>query len=443
MTKVVITTVPFVDDDTPLAAPAVLKSVLLANGIDCVGLDLNIDIYNKIQHNNKRQKFLDFFYLQKIDEEIIDDIIAMLDFYSTEILSHSPDIIALSLFCFQSQTFAAWLCAVLRQTAPGVKIIIGGPGLETLENTVFKYPDRLKKLGLIDAYITGDGELSLVEYIKGNLDYPGINSINWIPNSNFINAPQPDFSDYRFFKYSYPMLPIVDSRGCVQDCEFCDVVAFWKKFQYLPADRIFQTMLYYLENYGIFRFQFASSICNGNLKEFKKLIDLIACYNRTKNEADQIHWIGSFIIRPKNYHNEQLWQNIANSNGFLLTGVESIVERVRIDLGKKFSNEDLDWHLYMAEKYGVRMNLLLIAAYHTETENDYLESKQWFIDRKKYANTVINHVQLTTVDILSGTKLESKVDKNVFYANQGKRLQQFYELTEVIQQCGFQTRTFY
>lgn len=180
MTKVVITTVPFVDDNTPLAAPAVLKAVLLSNGIDCVGLDLNIDIYNKIQHSDKRHKFLDFFYLQKIDEEIIDDIVAMLDFYSTEILSYNPDIIALSLFCFQSQTFAAWLCAVLRQTAPNAKIVIGGPGLETLENTLFKYPDRLKKLELIDAYITGDGEMSLLEYVKGNLDYPGINSATWI-----------------------------------------------------------------------------------------------------------------------------------------------------------------------------------------------------------------------------------------------------------------------
>ena len=46
--KVVITTVPFIDENTPIAAPAVLKASLQANGIDCVGLDLNIEIYNKI-----------------------------------------------------------------------------------------------------------------------------------------------------------------------------------------------------------------------------------------------------------------------------------------------------------------------------------------------------------------------------------------------------------
>lgn len=442
MTKVVITTVPFVDDNTPLAAPAVLKASLTSNGIDCVGLDLNIDIFNKIQHDPRRAKFLDFFYNQKIDADITDDILNMLDYYSTEILSHDPNIIVLSLFCYQCQTFTAWLCAVLRQTAPTVKIVIGGPGLETLENTVLKYPDRLKQLKLIDDYITGDGEISLVQYILGNKSFPGINSTNWIPNNNFQNSPIPDFSDYRFFKYSHVLLPIVDSRGCVQDCEFCDVVAFWKKFQYRTAEAIFETMMHYVENYGILRFQFASSICNGNLKEFKKLIDLIANYNCSRTEADQMHWIGSFIIRPKNYHNESLWEKIKQSNGFLLTGVESVTERVRIALGKKFSNEDLDYHLSMAKKYNVQMNLLVIASYHTETAEDHKKAKQWFIDRKEYA-TIINHVQLTTIGILPGTKLESTIDYNKFLETMDHRLHNARELNEVIKQCGFQTKVFF
>jgi len=443
MTKVVVVTVPFVDDDNPLAAPAVLKAALQSNGVDCVGLDLNIDIYNKIQHDPRREKFLDFFYNQQIDTDIVDDLISMFDYYSTEILSHCPDIIALSLFCYQCQTFTAWLCAVLRQTAPDVKIVVGGPGLETLENSLFKYPERLKKLGLIDDYITGDGELSLVQYALGNTNYPGINSTNWIPNTNFKNSPRPDFSDYRFFKYKHILLPIVDSRGCVQDCEFCDVVAFWKKFQYLTAESIFDTMMYYAENYGVLRFQFASSICNGNLKEFRKLLDLMANYNNGCSEADQIHWTGSFIIRPRNYHNEQLWEKIKQSNGFLLTGVESVIERVRIGLGKKFSNKDLDYHLTMAKKYNVQTNLLVIASYHTQTEDEYEEAKQWFRDRKEYANTIVNHVQLTIIGILPGTKLDLTVDKDKFLQDKDNRLKHARELTEVIQQCGFATKIFF
>jgi hypothetical protein len=86
------------------------------------------------------------------------------------------------------------LCAVLRQRAPNVKIIIGGAGLETLENSLFKFPDRLKKLKLIDDYITGDAETALVEYVRGNYTYPGINSTSWQPNQFFVQMPATDFS---------------------------------------------------------------------------------------------------------------------------------------------------------------------------------------------------------------------------------------------------------
>ena len=240
------------------------------------------------------------------------------------------------------------------------------------------------------------------------------------------------------------MLPIVDSRGCVQDCEFCDVVAFWKKFQYLSAEDIFQRMQHYINLHGTYRFQFSSSICNGNLREFKKLVNLIAQYNRqVVVEEEKIHWVGSFIVRPASQHPESLWQTIKDSNGFLLTGVESIVEHVRINLGKKFTNADLDHHLDMAKKYQVPMNLLMIAAYPTETPEDFETSKQWFRDHKDFANNTIHKVQITLPTILPGTKLESTVDQQLFNRNSVARRQHGTELLEVIKQCGFNTQPFF
>jgi radical SAM superfamily enzyme YgiQ (UPF0313 family) len=442
-TTVVIASMPFIDDDNPMAAPAVLKSSLQSNGIKCVALDLNIEIYNKIQHRADRQLFLDFFYNQTIHEEITNDLIRMLDFYAIEILSHNPTIIGLSLFSSETQTFTAWLCAMLRQRNPTVKIVIGGPGLQTLSNSLFKFPDRIKKLGLIDDYITGDGETSLLEYVRGNMSYPGINSYSWKPTAEFNKLPIPDYSDYRLFRYVHPTLPIVDSRGCVQSCEFCDVIAFWEKFQYLTAENIFEQMQQYIKSYGVYRFQFASSICNGNLKEFKKLMQLISDYNDQKTVPEKIHWIGSFIIRPATQHKEDLWQLIKNSNGFLLTGVESVVERVRINLGKNFTNADLTHHLEMAKKYQIQMNLLMILVYPTETLEDHEQVKQWFIEHKDFANTIIKKVQCTIPGILPGTKLEKTIDYHKFYETQSLRHQQANDIIKVIQQCGFNVHQFF
>jgi radical SAM superfamily enzyme YgiQ (UPF0313 family) len=408
-----------------------------------VSLDLNIDIYNKIQHHPDRQLFLNFFYFQIINETIVEDLIRMLDFYAREILSHNPDIIGLSLFSGNSQTFTTWLCAVLRHRAPTVRIVIGGPGLRTLENSLFKFPDRIKKLGLIDDYITGDGEVAFVEYVKGNLNYPGINSTLWQPVQEFNKLPMPDYSDYRFFKYEYPLLPIVDSRGCVQDCEFCDVIAFWKKFQYLTAENIFSQILSHIAQYKIYRFQFASSICNGNFKEFKKLLQLIVDHNEKSISAEHIHWVGSFIVRSASQHKEELWKLIKRSNGFLLTGVESIVEHVRISLGKRFTNADLEHHLEMARKYQIPMNLLIIASYPTETQEDYKKVNQWFIDHKEFANNTIMKIQCTLPAILPGTKLEKTIDIDTFYKTEISRKQNAANLVKLIKQCGFNIQTFF
>lgn len=440
--KVVIATVPFVDENTPLAAPAVLKAALASSGIDCIGLDLNIEIYNKLQNHPNRQLFLDFFYKQEINDVIVDELVSMLQFYTQEILSHGPTIVGLSLFCFNCQVFTAWLCAMLRQQAPTIKIIIGGPGLQTLENSLFKFPERLQQLGFVDDYITGDADASLVEYVKGNQTYPGINSTSWEIIKNFDQLPVPDFSDYRFFKYGYALIPIVDSRGCVQNCEFCDVISFWKKFQYLSADSIFKRIEMYINQYGIYRFQFSSSICNGNLREFKKLIKLIAHHNQQSKTEEQIYWVGSFIVRTATQHPEEMWKLIKTSNGFLLTGVESVIERVRIGLGKRFTNQDLDYHLVMLKKYQIPTNLLLIAAYPTETIEEYQQSKQWFIDRKEFANNTIQQVQITSPTVLPGTRLEKNIDLENFNNTVLTRKTQAIELATLVQQCGFNVNHF-
>lgn len=440
--KVVVTTVPFIDEDSPLCAPAVLKASLVQHGIDCVGLDLNISIYNKIQHHPLRDKFLNFFYQQKIDDCIIQDLVEIIYFYADKILEHNPTIIGLSLFTVNSQCFTGWLCSVLRTLSPHVKIIIGGPGLETLENKKIIFPERLKKLDLIDDYIVGDANFTFVEYVL-NHKSANVNKTEWKPLDNFSSLPIPDYSDYNFFEYGNLSLPIVDSRGCVQNCEFCDVIAFWTKFQYQLADGIFSTMMQYINKYNIYRFQLASSICNGNMREFKKLVKLIADYNNKQiHDVTKISWHGSFIIRHKKHHTEELFKLIKESNGFLFCGVESIVAHVRKALGKNFDNNDLEHHLDMCKKYQIPINLLLISAYHSETEDDWEMAKQWFIEHKDYAENPIKQVQITRLAILSGTRLEKTIDIDKFYSNKEKRTKYTKELIKIVQECGFTTKTF-
>jgi len=70
--KVIITTVPFVDWHTPLVTPGYLKAILKKRNIDCVGLDLNIEIYNKIKTDLKIDQENDIYNrLRTITSKVI------------------------------------------------------------------------------------------------------------------------------------------------------------------------------------------------------------------------------------------------------------------------------------------------------------------------------------------------------------------------------------
>jgi len=106
------------------------------------------------------------------------------------------------------------------------------------------------------------------------------------------------------------------------------------------------------------------------MKEFKKLLDLIVEYNQTHPVDQQFSWEGYFIVRSASQHPEELWKKIKISNGTLVVGVESVVQTVRNQLGKTFLDEDLDYHLDIAQRYQVPLVLLMIVAYPTETLAD-------------------------------------------------------------------------
>jgi len=413
---IVIAAMPLVETNRALAGPAVLKSSLAQHGIDSVALDLNADVFLKFKSSAHQSYLRDFFYKQIIHDEIIDEVNLMLHYCANQIVKLNPRIIGLSLFADDCQVFTTWLCALLKQMVPDAVIVIGGPGI-----VGFDYAKKIKKAKLINDYISGDGEISFVNYIQGNMEYTGINSSSWQPVEDLMKLPYPDYSDYNLYWYDQPSIPLIDSRGCVRSCEFCDVIEIWKKFQYKTADFIFAEMMYQIGRHNVHHFDFRSSITNGNLREFRKLIVKIAEYNQTKFRSEQISWEGSFIVRPQNNHPEEMWAVLEQNNAQLFFGVESVIPRVRHLLGKNFENSDLDYHLQMTQKYSILVNLLMISGYPSETYEDYETIKQWFRDRKHFANNSVKLVQIVPLGIIPNTKLYRDSKKyNIINADSGR-----------------------
>lgn len=395
----------------PTLAPAILKSCAVNAGFDARALDLNIEIHNQICTSPRQKLLEDFFQLQKIHEDIVNDIGDLVDYCADRIIQLNPRILALSLLTQDSQFFTVWLCYHLKTLRPDLRIVIGGSGIKNfVAESKINFAELLQSKGYINDYINGDGEYSVVEYLRDNLSYPGINSGVWQPIKDLNALPYPDFSDYDFSLYAEKGIPICDSRGCVRTCEFCDIIEHWKRYQYRTAENIFDEMLYQIQQHNITRFFFYNSLTNGNMKEFQKLLDLMCEYN-VQHPTAQISWDGYFIVRNKQQHPENFWQKIKLSNGYLQLGIESVVEKVRVALGKNFTNEDIDYHLEMAKKYSVPLLLLLIVGYPTEVQQDFEFTKQWFRDRQHYAGNPIDQVVFSLSAILPNTKLERKQEE--------------------------------
>ena len=385
----VITTVPYTETTLPLMAPAILKSIAKDCRVSSVGLDLNYYFVDWLQYRSDKNKFLDFFHTEKIDANIEDVLNRIHEYFVFLLLAHRPKIIALSLLSVVCQASCKRICQLLRKHKPDIKIVIGGAGCFENLNGHAMFAEELLNSGLIDHYIRGDGEKAFAAYLKGQYDFPGINNSDWqeITKEELDTFPYPDYDDYNF-EHQH-VIAINGSRGCVRRCKFCDIIEHWKKFNYRSGQSIFDEMIAQNKKYGIQTFKFQDSLVNGNLKEFKKLISLLADYNEN-NPDNKLRWSGYFIFRSKTSFGEDWWSLMEKSGAnTLVVGIESLVESIRIDMGKNFTNEDLEYSLSMIEKYHLKMIMLMIVGWITETEKDIEYAKKWFIDNQKYKDLMI------------------------------------------------------
>ena len=409
MSNILFTSVPYTDTNEPLMSPAVLKAIAQSAGYSAVAIDLNIELVNDMKSCGCSADLIEFLMHNRLKDCVISDFVNFVDRAVDRILSYNTKFVGLSLFTLHCQVFTKWLCAALKSRCPELQIVIGGTGMKnTLVCKVNTFCEELKQLKLIDHYITGDGEAALVEFLNGNLNYPGIDSPQWQELSSMDGYPYPDYGDYNFDLYENVNIPLCDSKGCVRNCEFCDYIEHWKKFVYRSADSVFAEMLEQIRRYNIRNFSLKNSLSNGNNREFKKLLEYIAEYNHGRNQHDQISWSGYFIVRSVSHHPEELWQLMAKSNAKLMLGIESVIHHVRWNLGKKFTNSDIDFHLDMAKKHQVPLVLLLIVGYPTETLEDYEFTKQWFRDRVNVYgnNNPVCSINLAPLAILDNTKLD-------------------------------------
>jgi radical SAM superfamily enzyme YgiQ (UPF0313 family) len=404
----VIINVPGTLSRSVLAAPALLKSVLVTNGFTCRCLDYNITFLREFE-NREIFPELENYFLTGVTEyqEIKAAATDLVNRYVSEICKLRPTYVAISVFTYQSRTAAVLFSELIKKHDKDIKIILGGQGLSQGINGEMNFAVDLLENGTIDFFIKSEGETALLKLLQKNVNWPGINSPSFNQTKDIDSLPFPNYDDYDFSFYEQPVtLPITGSRGCVRKCTFCDIHQHWR-YTYRSGESIAKEIITQSQKYKIYDFRFTDSLINGNIREFKRMIEFLSAYNQA-NPGSAVSWGGQFIVHPLDHvQDETYWFHLKTSGAKNLNiGVESGSESVRQHMKKNFSDRELDHNMNMFEKYGITCSFLMIFGYPTETLEDFNLTLNMLERYQHLAGKIITKLELgSTMAILPGSPL--------------------------------------
>lgn len=404
--KSLVITPPFLEPFRPPISGATICAVAESAGHSVTAWDPNIEIFNKVGYSEFYNYRLQFVGLQDTQPESIE---FLEKFYSTYNFSDF-DYILVSVFSSHEIKSTEILLKTIKSKNVKAKIVIGGSGIETVRGGK-RFADLMLNLKLCDYYILGEGEHALLELFNGNDTYYGINGKPPKQIENIDLLPTPNYDYYNRESYDYqikeqPDLFIYGSRGCVRKCNFCDVPYFWPKFRYRSGKNLATEIIKNYEKYGIYRYFFVDSLMNGSIKAYREFYNELAKYPN----LPKFHFAGYAIVRPRHQHPEELFDMMhETASHFWSIGIEHGSEAMRDDMKKKFSNEDIDYHLEQSERIGLANHWLLMPTWPTEKIEHHLEYLKMFKRYQRYvaSGTITSVVIAPATMALDNTPLTS------------------------------------
>ena len=467
-TDIVLISTPVMETRVPAPAIYYLKGALNPHGFSARCFDLvrdSEDHFGK-EDNKKINSFLlagwhAGMHADPEDKDIYDLI---LDYYRDYVLEKiaplNPTWVGVSIFSQNSQKSTHILCKALREIVPDSKIVLGGTGLGITIGGKKEFGSKLIDEGYADCFIDGEGEIALVELLKGNWEYPGINSTQYKQIDDIDSLPFPDYSDYMSDYGDIKKITLTGSRGCVRRCSFCDIGAFWKKFRYRSGANIAEELIRNHKIYGSKTHFFSDSLINGSMKAFRELCEVMADYHeKNPGPKNWIRWGGQFIIRSERQSPAEDYDLMARAGmSWASIGIESASENVRNHMDKQFTNEDMYFSIDKLIEHDIPVTAMFIVGYPTETEEDFQENIKWleyYADRnsKTVKDPMKGQIQdinlgqtlgvlpgspLAEMDVYTGT--DTWVSKVVPGLDYGERVRRRKELSRVANKLGYTVR---
>jgi len=262
--------------------------------------------------------------------------------------------------CYTRQRLSVFeLANLCKNINKNISIVLGAPHASCLDVQILKFTKS------IDFIIRGEGEIPFLELIE-YLDNKGTNKLINIKNLTFrfqdkiirnkSRKQNETLENFPIFKLSSQELemfpecesllfhfkqlngsrriaPIIASRGCAFNCQFCCNGVFWDKQIYYPVEHVIRQIEYFYNNFGIKIFDFYDD----NFVYSKKFVTNL-CNKIIEKKLDISWWCSG---RANNLDNEILLL-LREAGCFMVSiGVESGSDRILKNINKKINANEI------------------------------------------------------------------------------------------------------
>lgn len=411
-----IGSVPLATDQLQMA-PAVLAAAVRNRGHEFQYWDINLELFHMCHQLQDR-------YVEAC--EWLQDITSFqqdrdsIKIWQDQVVDRfaALDVLLVNVFSALSQGAALRFIRRARQQFPNLKILVGGIGSQKqffgsingynrswLDQQFGQFGDGIFGQVLLDnGWIHGWQNTLGTDILTQHLSL--------LPARNTVQSV--DYSDYQLDSYHWRAedraIPMLGSHGCVRQCSFCDVIKHFPKYSFVEADQLSRDIVAAYQQTGIARVQFMDSLVNGSVRNFRDLLKNLAHAKQQGWLPSNFSWSGTYICRPPSRQLEEVHALLGASGAdIMVIGVETGSDRIRFEMDKKFTNQDLLWELEHLHAGGVRAWLLFFAAWPTETLDDFQQTIDLFANLAVWSHRgTVHSVSLgfNGFSLLDGTPID-------------------------------------
>ena len=298
----------------------------------------------------------------------------------------------------------------------GFTVVIGGPHASAL-------PEMTLEATRADYIIVGEGELTfweLIECLKHNKpteNIPGLltkkdkKTINRQLIDDLDSLPFPDWKQInpRIYKKaphgglikSFPVAPLITSRGCPFECTFCSSPFLWdRKIRFRSPQNVVDEIAYLVKEFKIKEVHFEDDNLTLKRKHVEDICNLIL------KRKIKINWATPNGIRVDTLDLELLRLMKRSGCYFIAFGIESGNQGILDNAKKGVNLETVRRVASLAKKAGIVTQGFFIFGLPGETEETMKETMA-------FAKSIpLDKAQFLLLDILPGSELWSQLKKD-------------------------------